>query len=125
MTPRRRVLFSFLGILISALLWAASVPMDTSLLDYRDVASVRVLDRNGLVLRTTLGDAGTRAVWTPLEGISPALITATIAAEDKRFYHHPGVDPLATARALYGNLKARRIVSGGSAHRRFAHASCS
>lgn len=37
-----------------------------------------------------------------------------IAFEDKRFYHHPGVDPLAMGRAIKLNIKAKGIVSGGS-----------
>lgn len=114
MTPRRRVLLALFGALISIGLWVFSVPMDRSVLEYHDIASVRILDRHGVVLRTTLGDAGTRAVWTPLDRISPALLHATLAAEDKRFYHHPGVDPVATLRAAWTNLNARRIVSGGS-----------
>jgi penicillin-binding protein 1C len=34
--------------------------------------------------------------------------------EDQRFRYHPGVDPLALARALWQDLRARRVVSGGS-----------
>lgn len=37
-----------------------------------------------------------------------------ITFEDKHFYHHWGVNPLATGRALYQNLKNKRVVSGGS-----------
>ncbi len=37
-----------------------------------------------------------------------------LAYEDKRFFHHPGIDPIALARALVRNLRAGRIVSGGS-----------
>jgi penicillin-binding protein 1C len=37
-----------------------------------------------------------------------------VAFEDKRFYYHPGVDPLAAARALWRNIARRRTVSGGS-----------
>ena len=110
----RRIWIPLCGMAVALLLWAASVPMDLGGLDYRNVSSVRVLDRNGIVLRTTLGSEGTRAVWTPLEQISPHLIEATLAAEDKRFYGHPGLDPLATARAAWTNLRARRIVAGGS-----------
>jgi len=40
--------------------------------------------------------------------------TAIIQFEDKRFNSHWGVDPFATARALYLNLSQNRIVSGGS-----------
>lgn len=39
---------------------------------------------------------------------------AVIAFEDKRFRRHPGVDPLALARAARTNLRAGRVVSGGS-----------
>lgn len=37
-----------------------------------------------------------------------------IAFEDKRFYTHPGVDPIAMARAMRQNLKSGSVVSGGS-----------
>ena len=39
---------------------------------------------------------------------------ALIAAEDKRFRRHPGVDPLALARSAWANLRAGEVVSGGS-----------
>ena len=37
-----------------------------------------------------------------------------IAFEDKRFYSHPGVDPVAMTRATIQNFKAKSVVSGGS-----------
>ena len=40
--------------------------------------------------------------------------TCLLAFEDNHFYWHWGVDPLATGRAIYQNLKAGRIISGGS-----------
>ena len=39
---------------------------------------------------------------------------ALLAFEDRRFYWHPGVDPVAIARALLSNIRKGRIVSGGS-----------
>lgn len=51
---------------------------------------------------------------TTIDTISPWLIKATIAVEDERFYAHPGVDPIAIARAMKQNLNQRRIVSGAS-----------
>ena len=39
---------------------------------------------------------------------------ALVRYEDKRFYYHPGVDPLAAARALWLNVKYGKVVSGGS-----------
>ena len=39
---------------------------------------------------------------------------ATVLAEDRRFFEHPGIDLRALARAVRDNLRAGRIVSGGS-----------
>ena len=50
----------------------------------------------------------------PLAEISPHLVHAVIAVEDKRFYRHPGIDPLSFGRALVRNLRAMRVVEGGS-----------
>lgn len=47
-------------------------------------------------------------------GVPDRLAAALVAAEDKRFYAHPGIDPLALARAVKLNLSQRRVVSGGS-----------
>jgi penicillin-binding protein 1C len=100
--------------LVSALVWAARVPFDRAALDYGDVASIEVLARDGTPLRTTLGRAETRAVWTPLSRISPLLVEATLVAEDRRFRAHPGVDPVGVARAAWRNLRAGGITGGGS-----------
>ena len=42
------------------------------------------------------------------------LVAATVAAEDHRFWSHPGVDPVAMLRALKTNLAERSVVEGGS-----------
>lgn len=52
--------------------------------------------------------------WVPLERIPKPLQWATLVAEDRRFYSHPGVDPKAILRALWECLKARSYVQGGS-----------
>ena len=49
-----------------------------------------------------------------LREVDPLLLRALIAWEDRRFYYHPGVDPLAVVRALGQNLAAGEIVSGAS-----------
>ncbi|MBI2201928.1 MAG: transglycosylase domain-containing protein, partial [Armatimonadetes bacterium] len=49
-----------------------------------------------------------------LRQISPNVVRAFLAAEDNRFFSHGGVDALALLRATLQNLRARRIVSGGS-----------
>ena len=49
-----------------------------------------------------------------LAGVDPALVDALIALEDRRFWWHPGVDPIAVGRAAAQNVSAGRVVSGGS-----------
>ena len=46
--------------------------------------------------------------------VSPAMLDLLIAVEDRRFWVHPGVDPVALARATIQMLRAGRVVSGGS-----------
>ena len=49
-----------------------------------------------------------------LSAISPALQQAVIAVEDRRFYRHPGVDPIGIARAVVRDIRYRGRVEGGS-----------
>ncbi len=49
-----------------------------------------------------------------LDEIDPLYLKALVAYEDKRFYYHLGVDPLALARAVRQNLSNREVVSGAS-----------
>jgi penicillin-binding protein 1B len=49
-----------------------------------------------------------------LKQVPQYLVDAIIATEDKRFYHHSGVDPLAIGRAAIANIKAKRVVQGAS-----------
>src|SRR4051794_35095808 len=62
--------------------------------------SVRILDRNGELLREAVNDEGERSRWVPLAEVSPLLIQSTLAAEDDRFFNHPGVDGKSILRAL-------------------------
>ena len=52
--------------------------------------------------------------YWPVERLPPRVVAATLALEDRRFRTHPGVDPLAAARALRQNLQGRERVSGAS-----------
>lgn len=52
--------------------------------------------------------------FPPLEKTPYKFATAIIAFEDKRFYQHIGIDPIAIGRAFYLNIQQGRIVSGGS-----------
>ena len=57
---------------------------------------------------------GNGARFVPLDEISPWLVQAVIATEDRRFRHHFGVDPVGLVRALVDNLRAGGVVAGGS-----------
>ena len=46
--------------------------------------------------------------------ISPWMPKATVAIEDRRFYEHGGIDPIGIARAVVADVRAGRIVQGGS-----------
>ncbi len=46
--------------------------------------------------------------------ISPWLPKATVAVEDKRFWQHGGIDPMGITRALWEDLRAGKVVQGGS-----------
>lgn len=39
---------------------------------------------------------------------------AVVSVEDKRFYRHKGIDPIGIARAFYHNIRARKLLEGGS-----------
>ncbi|WP_171946423.1 PBP1A family penicillin-binding protein [Hyphomicrobium sp. CS1GBMeth3] len=73
--------------------------------------SVKFLDAAG-------NEIGQRGILhndaVPLEEIPDAVIKATLATEDRRFFEHFGIDVLGTARALVENLRANDVVQGGS-----------
>ncbi|MEL7625887.1 MAG: transglycosylase domain-containing protein [Anaerolineaceae bacterium] len=73
-----------------------------------------ILDRNGNILYEIVDPNAGKRTYVPLERISPYLIAATIATEDKEYYNHPGFDLIALARALYTNYTSGEIVSGAS-----------
>ena len=76
--------------------------------------STEFLDRHGTSLRMLLVDDARYSKSCTLDGISPHLIAATLAAEDKRFHRHSGIDWLATARATANALRRAPTRSGAS-----------
>jgi penicillin-binding protein 1C len=75
--------------------------------------STVVLDQQGELLGATI--AGDEQWRFGMAGDVPERFVAAITCyEDRRFFLHPGVDPLALARAFSQNLREGRVVSGGS-----------
>lgn len=77
-------------------------------------AGTCIYDRNGQLLRAALGPGDVRCVPVSLDQMGDWALPALVAAEDKRFFAHRGVDPLAIARAARLNLLLGRTVSGAS-----------
>lgn len=111
---RRRALVA-LGIV--ALVGATVVVLDRlfppDLARYQE-AGVEVLDREGRTLSVLPAPGGVWRLRTAAQDVPPHLVEMLIAAEDRRFRSHPGVDPLALGRAAVQWALAGRVVSGGS-----------
>lgn len=99
--------------LVAAAVWIRLGPLPDGLLA-TDTRSMVIVDRHGEVLYEMRTAYGTRGLPLAADDIPPSLAHATLAAEDRRFDSHLGVDPLAIARAAVRNVRAGRIVEGGS-----------
>lgn len=100
---------------ICLLAWARLGPLPEGLLDERPASeSVRVLDRNGELLYESRSSHGMRSAPLAPGQVPSIVAAATIAAEDHRFGNHWGVDPIAVVRAAVKNVRALRVVQGGS-----------
>ncbi|MDI3270200.1 MAG: PBP1A family penicillin-binding protein [Bacillota bacterium] len=71
----------------------------------------RLYDRHGRLIGSWFEENRTPVSSSQ---IPPLLKAAVIVMEDERFYEHHGVDPYGIARALYRNIRARKVVEGGS-----------
>ena len=113
---RRLILrLTMLGIVSFAifisLMWVLT-PEVTELSPRERAKAVRIYAGDGQTLIGTSGEL----TATPLtaQTIPDNLRRAVTASEDRRFYWHPGVDPIGLARAIYVNLRNGRLSQGGS-----------
>jgi len=87
------------------------LPQVQALEEYRPNITSRVYsDNNKLLAEFFLEN---RSPVT-LEDVPEKLVKALIATEDKRFYTHPGIDFHGVARALFRNIRAHKVLEGGS-----------
>lgn len=102
-----------LGALAHVWIAAVAIPLDA---DLERPASKVVLDKDGGWLRIFATDDGGRMWRIPIDRdeLPQHLVDAVLAFEDRRFYEHHGVDPLAVVRAMVLNVKKGRVVSGAS-----------
>lgn len=114
---KRLLRFLLPPLLLGAAVWWGLpwlFPLPEALLAPRE-ASVVYTARDGTPLRQLLTLDGDRALpTTAFADLPPLLVAATLAAEDKRFWTHGGLDLLAIARAARDNADSGRVVSGAS-----------
>jgi len=93
--------------------WVASLgPLP---LEQARKVSTSIVDRNGKLLRAyAMADGRWRLPVDARTGVDPGYLKLLLAYEDRRFYDHHGVDPLALGRAALQLATRGHIVSGGS-----------
>jgi penicillin-binding protein 1C len=91
-------------------LWAFPLPLAPLETDY----STLHLDSRGHLLRISLSPSGKYRLRLPLHRISDTLRRGFVAYEDRYFFVHAGVNPLAVLRALAVNTRHGRVLMGGS-----------
>ena len=111
---RARILLLSIAAAAVFTLWVRVGPLPAGLLEEVGTSSTVVVDRNGVPLYEARSSDGTRSVKLTPATLPQHLVDATLAAEDRRFWWHVGVDPIAIARAARINLAERSVVEGGS-----------
>ena len=76
--------------------------------------STRIYDRRGTLVQVLALEGGVRREFTPLSAMPQQAINIFLAAEDKRFFSHCGLDFSAVVRAVLQNIRNAQRVSGAS-----------
>ncbi|MBG7616318.1 PBP1A family penicillin-binding protein [Brevundimonas sp. BAL450] len=93
------------------LVFARGLPDTSALYDVERQPSITYLDRSGALIAVR---GSQHAPPVELDTLPDYVPAAFIAIEDRRFYHHPGFDPIGMMRAALANMRAGRVVQGGS-----------
>jgi penicillin-binding protein 1C len=107
----KRIALTLLGMILSAFILAYLIPLPARL---EAQGSTIVTYQDGTPAYVFLAPDDHWRIDTTTNQVDPDYLAALLAYEDKRFYYHFGVDPLAVGRALYQNIKAGSVVSGAS-----------
>jgi 1A family penicillin-binding protein len=105
----------FAGVVqVVSLTWTAAAELDRAAelaeLTPRSQTTV-VFDRHG---RPAFSYFVEQRIDVPLERIAPVMIEAIVAVEDRRFFEHRGLDPVRVAGAALRNIRAGKVIEGGS-----------
>jgi penicillin-binding protein 1A len=105
------VVWGAVALALVVLWFARDLPRPESALDATRRPALTLQDRSGHVF-ARFGDV----VGDPLHlaDMPPYLTEAVVAVEDRRFWHHPGIDVIGMARAAWTDLMAGQVVQGGS-----------
>lgn len=96
---------------LSAIIYFFSLPDPL----FHDPYSTILVDKEGQLLSASISEDGQWRFPMQMDSEVPEkFIDALVEFEDKRYYYHPGVDPIAFTRAIRQNFKAGKVVSGGS-----------
>jgi penicillin-binding protein 1B len=85
-----------------------------ALTDSQTGADLAVFRVPPLVLGSYFPQSGEDRLLLTEDEVPERLVKALIAVEDRAFYEHAGVSPMAILRAIWANLRAGRMVQGGS-----------
>ena len=106
------LIFVWLILFLSiAVTWSLLNLPETESIQISRQPSITFLDKQGRII-ASYGDIYGQSIQ--YNDLPKNLINAVIVTEDKRFFYHPGIDIKGIARAFYINLKAGKIVQGGS-----------
>jgi len=111
-TLRKRLAWLTLIALVSAALGSLALYRYGSLPAGAVPHATQILDAEGNVIAEQTGGVNRRPV--KLADISPWLVKATLAVEDRRFYDHAGVDMRGLARAVWVDVRHMSIREGAS-----------
>lgn len=107
----RRVAIALLLLIAGVIALDRVLPPDLSRLA---TVGTEIRDQRGRTLALLPAPGGVWRFRTTVDQVAPVFRDLLIAVEDQRFWWHPGVDPLALARAAWQWASTGRIVSGGS-----------
>ena len=115
---KKLVILSIVGCIVGVMsvggvliYFSMSLPKISTLADYKPAINSRILSKDGVVL-TEIGKENRDVV--EIKDVPKRIIDAFLSAEDSGFYEHQGVDYLGVARAFLANIKAGKVVQGGS-----------
>lgn len=119
----KKIISLFLGLFIALILFAISLASLTILTAYPKLPTLKAVTHYNPKMPLTIYSADGKLIgiygeerrsFTKIDVFPTVLKNAVIAAEDKRFYQHWGIDPVGIARAALANISAGGIQSGAS-----------